>query len=41
MAPHITSVKMSSALDLHNWEIAAQTREKTRSEREGNTESCK
>jgi hypothetical protein len=38
MAKHITSVKMRSARDLHNWEIAPQTRGKTRSKREGNSE---
>jgi hypothetical protein len=38
MAQHITSVKMRSAHELHNWEIAPQTRGKTRSKREGNSE---
>ena len=38
MAKHITSVKVRSARELHNWEIAPQTRGKTRSKREGNSE---
>jgi hypothetical protein len=38
IARHITSVKMRSARQPHNWEIAGQTRGKTLSEREGNSE---